>query len=74
MWPRVPDDGEVAMPETRWAGLAWALWLLALLGLAATAWLDRLLAWPGTLPAESWPGPATASTSCTSPAPASCCC
>ncbi|MFL6220004.1 MAG: hypothetical protein ACJ742_15920 [Actinomycetes bacterium] len=35
------------MPETRWAGLAWALWLLALLGLAATAWLDRLLGWPG---------------------------
>jgi hypothetical protein len=28
----------------RWAaGLAWALWLLILLGLAATAWLDRLL-------------------------------
>jgi hypothetical protein len=28
----------------RWpAGLAWALWALTLLGLAATVWLDRLL-------------------------------
>ncbi len=26
-----------------WAGLAWALWILTLLGLAATAWLDHLL-------------------------------
>jgi hypothetical protein len=43
----VPDDGEVTMPKTRWAGLAWALWLLALLGLAATAWPDRLLGQAG---------------------------
>jgi hypothetical protein len=39
----------VAMPEragtgTRWpAGLGWALWALTLLGLAGTAWVDRLL-------------------------------
>ena len=35
------------MPRTRWAGLAWALWALTLLGLAATAWLDRLLGQAG---------------------------
>ena len=29
--------------QPRWAGLAWALWVLTLLGLAATAWLDALL-------------------------------
>src|SRR5512133_1056319 len=34
---------------TRWwlAGLAWALWLLTLLGLAATAWFDHLLGQAG---------------------------
>src|SRR5215211_4356629 len=33
------------MPRLRWwpAGLAWALWALTLLGLAATIWLDILL-------------------------------
>jgi len=34
-------------------GLAWALWLLVLLGVAATAWLDRLLRQAG-LAQEAW--------------------
>src|SRR5918995_3358547 len=39
----------------RWrpAGLAWALLLLVLLGLAATAWLDRLLR-QASLPELTW--------------------
>jgi hypothetical protein len=44
----VPDDGEVAMPKTRWAGLAWAL------AAVTPATVEALLAWPGTLPAASW--------------------
>jgi hypothetical protein len=33
----------------RWSGVvAWALWALTVLGLAATAWLDRLLRQAGT--------------------------
>jgi hypothetical protein len=45
----------------RWtAGLAWAAWLLTLLGLLATVWLDRLLRQAGqpeltALPASSIP-------------------
>jgi hypothetical protein len=42
----------------RWpGGLAWALWLLVLLGVAATAWLDRLLRQAG-LAQEAWLVPA----------------
>jgi hypothetical protein len=38
----------------RWpGGLAWALWLLVLVGVAATAWLDRLLRQAG-LAQEAW--------------------
>jgi hypothetical protein len=38
----------------RWpVRLAWALWLLVLLGVAATAWLDRLLRQAG-LAQEAW--------------------
>jgi hypothetical protein len=38
----------------RWAAaLAWVLWLLALLGLAATAWLDHLLRQAG-MPELTW--------------------
>ena len=35
--------------RTRWwpAGLAWALWALAMLGLAAVPWLDRLTSQAG---------------------------
>jgi hypothetical protein len=33
------------LARTRWwpAGLAWALWALAILGLAVAVWLDQLL-------------------------------
>ena len=41
--------------QLRWAGLAWALWVLTLLGLAATAWLDALLRQAGQ-PALAWLG------------------
>jgi hypothetical protein len=41
--------------QPRWAELAWALWVLTLLGLAATAWLDQLLRQAG-LPALAWLG------------------
>jgi hypothetical protein len=41
--------------QPRWAGLAWALWVLTLLGLAATAWLDALLRQAGQ-PALAWLG------------------
>ena len=36
-------DGRRARPRSWPAGLAWALWTLTVLGLVATAWLDRLL-------------------------------
>ena len=42
----VPPVAAAARPgRPGWspAGLAWALWVLALAGLLATAWLDRLL-------------------------------
>jgi hypothetical protein len=51
----MPEVGEVAMPKTRWAGLAGALWVLTLLGLATTAWLDRLLGQAGR-PELAWLG------------------
>ena len=41
--------------QPRWAGLAWGLWVLTLLGLAATAWLDQLLRQAGR-PALAWLG------------------
>ena len=41
--------------QPRWAGLAWALWVLTLLGLAATAWLDALLRQAGQ-PEMAWLG------------------
>jgi hypothetical protein len=42
--PGVPASARPARPP-RWlaAGVAWALWTLAVLGLAATAWFDHLL-------------------------------
>jgi hypothetical protein len=41
----VPVTSDVRPARTRWwpVGLAWALWVLTLLSLAATAWLDNLL-------------------------------
>ena len=37
-----------AWPPRWWLGaLAWALWVLTLLGVLATAWLDRLLGQAG---------------------------
>jgi hypothetical protein len=54
------EDAQPARPR-RWpAGLAWALWALTLLGLAATVWLDRLLRQAGrpelaALPASGIP-------------------
>jgi hypothetical protein len=41
----VPVAPAARPARARWspAGLAWTLWVLALLGLLATAWLDRLL-------------------------------
>ena len=42
--PRVMAEAALEMGRRRWpAGLAWALWVLTLLGLATTAWLDQLL-------------------------------
>ena len=40
----------------RWwpAGLAWALWLLTMLALAAIPWLDRLLLQAGQPGLEQW--------------------
>jgi hypothetical protein len=40
---RVTPSARPAWPRWWPAGLAWALWVLAVVGLAATAWLDRLL-------------------------------
>jgi hypothetical protein len=46
--------GATAAWPRRWtAGLAWVLWLLIPLGLAATAWLDQLLSQAG-LPELAW--------------------
>jgi hypothetical protein len=40
----VTSSARPAWPPRRWAaGVAWTLWTLAVLGLVATAWLDRLL-------------------------------
>jgi hypothetical protein len=41
----VPVTADARPARTRWwpAGLAWALWVLTLLSLAATAWFDHLL-------------------------------
>jgi hypothetical protein len=63
----VPEDerrtaGAVPVTPTarpawpRWwpAGLAWALWVLTVLGLAATAWLDHLLRQAGKPELTSW--------------------
>jgi hypothetical protein len=41
-------------PRRRPAGLAWALWGLTLLGLAAAAWLDRLLRQAGRSDLVQW--------------------
>jgi hypothetical protein len=42
----------------RWtAGLAWALWALAMLGLAAVPWTDRLLIRAGRAALTEWQGP-----------------
>jgi hypothetical protein len=54
-------DAESPAAPRRWpAGLAWALWALTVLGLLATAWLDRLLRQAGrpdlaALPASAVP-------------------
>jgi hypothetical protein len=54
------EAGQQATPRRWAAGLAWALWALTLLGLVATAWLDRLLRQAGqpeltALPASGIP-------------------
>src|SRR5215211_979525 len=42
----------------RWAaGLAWALWALAMLGLAAVPWTDRLMIRTGRAALTEWQGP-----------------
>jgi hypothetical protein len=42
----------------RWAaGLAWALWVLAMLGLAAVPWTDRLMIRAGRAALTEWQGP-----------------
>jgi hypothetical protein len=42
----------------RWlAGLAWALWALAMLGLAAVPWTDRLMIRAGRAELTEWQGP-----------------
>jgi hypothetical protein len=42
----------------RWtAGLAWALWALAMLGLAALPWMDRLTIRAGRADLTGWQGP-----------------
>jgi hypothetical protein len=42
----------------RWlAGLAWALWALAMLGLAAVPWTDRLMIRAGRAALTEWQGP-----------------
>jgi hypothetical protein len=46
-------SGRPARPWWWAAGLAWALWALVMLGLAATVWLDRLLRQAG-LPELTW--------------------
>jgi hypothetical protein len=54
-------EGTLPAGPRRWpAGVAWALWALTLLGLAATVWLDRLLRQAGrpelaALPASGIP-------------------
>jgi hypothetical protein len=54
-------EAALELGRRRWpAGLAWALWALTLLGLLATAWLDRLLRLAGraeltALPASGIP-------------------
>src|SRR5215208_5162825 len=58
-------DGRRARPRSWPAGLAWALWTLTVLGLVATAWLDRLLRQAGApeltaLPASGIPTVAAA--------------
>ena len=58
-------DGQRARPRPWPAGLAWALWTLTVLGLVATAWLDRLLRQAGApeltaLPASGIPTVAAA--------------
>jgi hypothetical protein len=58
-------DGRRARPRSWPAGLAWALWTLTVLGLVATAWLDRLLRRAGApeltaLPASGIPTVAAA--------------
>jgi hypothetical protein len=45
------EEGLVRTRSTR--SLAWLLWVLTLLGLAATGWLDRLLRLAGR-PALTW--------------------
>jgi hypothetical protein len=52
----VSSSARPAWPPRWWPGeLAWALWVLTLLGLATTAWLDQLLRQAGR-PELSWLG------------------
>jgi hypothetical protein len=46
--------GRVARPRWWPAGLAWALWALAMLGIAAMTWLDRLLRQAGRADLALW--------------------
>jgi hypothetical protein len=54
--PPVAAAARPAGPGRSLAGLAWALWVLALAGLLATAWLDRLLRLAGRPELASLPG------------------
>jgi hypothetical protein len=52
----VSSSARPARPPRWWpGGLAWALWVLTLLGLVTTAWLDQLLRHAGR-PELSWLG------------------
>jgi hypothetical protein len=52
----VSSSARPAWPPRWWpGGLAWALWILTLLGLAAITWLDQLLHQAGR-PELSWLG------------------
>jgi hypothetical protein len=56
----VSRSARPAWPPRWWpVGLAWALWVLTLLGLATAAWLDDLLRKAGR-PELSWLGAGTA--------------
>jgi hypothetical protein len=51
------SSAEPGRPRRWAAGLAWALWALAMLGLAAVPWIDRLTIRAGRADLTGWQGP-----------------